>query len=135
MPDVDSFEALTDGVMVRVRPRFLDDESSPENHRYIWAYTVVIENRGGRTLQLMTRYWRITDCEGRTQEVEGVGVVGQTPVLRPGERFEYTSGAPLAAPSGVMQGIYQLEDDLGGVVEARIPLFALDSPYDTRNPS
>lgn len=135
MADTEPFMAETDGVIVRVRPRFLDEESSPENDRYIWAYTVVIENRAGKTLQLMTRYWQITDCEGRTQEVEGVGVVGQTPVLRPGERFEYTSGAPLAAPSGMMQGSYQLEDDLGGVVVARIPLFALDSPYDTRNPS
>jgi ApaG protein len=135
MIERDAFVAETDGVIVRVHPRFLDEESSPQNDRYIWAYTVVIENHGRKTLQLMTRHWRITDCEGRTQEVEGVGVVGQTPVLRPGERFEYTSGAPLAAPSGVMQGSYQLEDDLGGVVVARIPLFALDSPYDIRTPS
>jgi ApaG protein len=126
------YEAETDGVIVRVSPSFLDEESSPENHRYMWAYHVEIENRGERTLQLQTRHWRITDREGRVQVVNGVGVVGQTPVLRPGARFEYTSGAPLAAPSGLMQGSYRLTDETGATVEATIPLFALDSPYDER---
>jgi ApaG protein len=126
------YEAETDGVIVRVSPSFLDEESSPENHRYMWAYHVEIENRGERTLQLQTRHWRITDREGRVQVVNGIGVVGQTPVLRPGARFEYTSGAPLAAPSGLMQGSYRLTDETGATVEATIPLFALDSPYDER---
>jgi len=126
------YEAETEGVVVRVSPSFLEEESSPENHRYIWAYHVEIENRGQRTLQLQTRHWRITDREGRVQVVNGVGVVGQTPVLRPGARFEYTSGAPLAAPSGLMQGSYRLTDETGATIEARIPLFALDSPYDER---
>jgi ApaG protein len=126
------YEAETEGVVVRVSPSFLEEESSPENHRYIWAYHVEIENRGQRTLQLQTRHWRITDREGRVQVVNGVGVVGQTPVLRPGARFEYTSGAPLAAPSGLMQGSYRLTDETGTTIEARIPLFALDSPYDER---
>jgi len=101
----------------------------------MWAYHVEIENQGGRTLQLMTRHWRITDRDGRVQEVNGAGVVGQQPVLTPGAKFEYTSGAPLSAPSGMMQGVYRLADDAGAVLDARIPLFALDSPYDQSAPN
>jgi ApaG protein len=127
-----SYEAETDGIVVRVKPSFLEEESSPEQHRFIWAYHVEIENKGSRTFQLMTRHWRITDREGRVQEVNGSGVVGQNPVLAPGETFEYTSGCPLTEPSGMMQGTYRLEDEEGGMLEARIPLFALDSPYDNR---
>jgi ApaG protein len=130
-----SYEAETQGVVVRVKPAFLDEESSPEENRYIWAYHVEIENRGKRTLQLMTRHWHITDREGRVQEVNGSGVVGQNPVLKPGGRFEYTSGCPLNAPSGMMQGTYSMEDETGAMLEARIPLFALDSPYDRRAPN
>lgn len=129
------YVAETEGVIVRVRPTFLDDESSPAEHRFIWAYQVEIENRGSRTLQLVTRHWKITDRDGRVQEVNGAGVVGQQPILPPGGRFEYTSGAPLSAPSGLMQGIYRLTDEDGGYLDARIPMFALDSPYDHRAPS
>jgi ApaG protein len=130
-----AYEAETAGIFVRVRPMFLDAESAPEEDRYIWAYHVEIENRSGRTVQLMTRYWHITDCEGRVQEVNGSGVVGQQPVLQPGESFEYTSGCPLNAPSGMMRGTYHLEDEAGEKLEARIPAFALDSPYDQRAPN
>jgi ApaG protein len=130
-----SYEADTDGVVVRVRPAFLDEESSPEDNHYIWAYHVEIENRGKRTFQLMTRRWLITDRDGRVQEVNGSGVVGQNPVLKPGERFEYTSGCPLNAPSGMMQGTYTMEDDFGAKFDVRIPLFALDSHYDRRAPN
>lgn len=130
-----AYEAETDGVVVRVIPAFLEEESSPEENRFIWAYHVEIENRGKHTLQLMTRHWHITDREGRVQEVNGSGVVGQNPVLRPGARFEYTSGCPLNAPSGMMRGTYRLEDESGEMLEARIPLFALDSPYDKSQPN
>jgi ApaG protein len=130
-----AYEAETDGIVVRVRPSFLEDESSPEDHRFMWAYRVEIENRGGKRVQLMTRHWRITDSDGRVQEVNGSGVIGQNPVLEPGGRFEYTSGAPLTTPSGMMQGSYRLEDETGETVDARIPLFALDSPYDERRPN
>ena len=130
-----AYEAETNGIVVRVKPMFLDAESAPEEDRFIWAYHVEIENRSKRTVQLMTRYWHITDCEGRVQEVNGSGVVGQQPVLQPGERFEYTSGCPLNAPSGMMQGAYHLEDEAGEKLEARIPAFALDSPYDERQPN
>ncbi len=127
-----SYEAETNGVFVRATPMFIEEESSPEQGRYLWAYHIEIENRGARTLQLKTRHWRITDREGRVQHVDGPGVVGQQPVLGPGERFEYTSGCPLSAPSGVMQGTYDLTDDGGVSVVAQIPLFVLDSPYDRR---
>jgi ApaG protein len=126
------YEAETDGIVVRVTPSFLEDESRPEEHRFIWAYHIEIENKGERTVQLQTRHWRITDRDGRVQEVNGVGVVGKTPVLRPGDTFEYSSGAPLSVPSGMMQGAYRLTDEQGELIEVRIPLFALDSPYDRR---
>jgi ApaG protein len=126
------YEAETDGIVVRVTPSFLEDESHPEEHRFIWAYHIEIENKGERTVQLQTRHWRITDRDGRVQEVNGVGVVGKTPVLRPGDTFEYSSGAPLSVPSGMMQGAYRLTDEKGELIEVRIPLFALDSPYDRR---
>ena len=129
------YEAETDGVIVRVRPMFIDEESSPEDDKFLWAYQIEIENRGKRTLQLMTRYWQITDCDGRIQEVRGEGVVGKQPVLRPGGTFEYTSGCPLTTPAGMMQGAYQFENDEGDLFEAKIPLFALDSPYDERQPN
>ncbi len=129
------FEAETNGIRVSVEPTFLDRESAPREHRYVWAYRIEIENRSERRLQLMTRHWRITDSDGRMQEVNGDGVVGQQPVLPPGASFEYTSGCPLTTPSGLMQGAYRLRDDAGAELEARIPLFALDSPYDRRTPS
>lgn len=114
---------------------FIEAESSPEEDKFLWAYHVEIENRGNRTLQLMTRHWKITDSDGRMQEVKGEGVVGKQPVLRPGASFEYTSGCPLTTPSGLMQGAYQFEDEDGSAFEAKIPLFALDSPYDERRPN
>lgn len=129
------YEAETDGIIVRVRPMFMDEESSPEDDKFLWAYQIEIENRGKRTLQLMTRYWQITDSDGRIQEVRGEGVVGKQPVLRPGANFEYTSGCPLTTPSGMMQGAYQFEDEEGDFFEAKIPLFALDSPYDEHLPN
>ncbi|MEZ5938153.1 MAG: Co2+/Mg2+ efflux protein ApaG [Hyphomonadaceae bacterium] len=130
-----AFETETDGVVVRVTPSFLEAESAPAQDRYVWAYKVEIENRTDQALKLVTRHWRITDCEGRVQEVNGEGVVGQTPDIAPGERFEYTSGAPLSAPSGVMHGSYRFTEPDGGVVEAEIPMFPLDSPYDLRTPN
>ncbi len=130
-----SFEAETDGVLVRVSPQFVDEESSPERNHYVWAYHVEIENHGSRTLKLETRRWCITDRDGRVQDVEGPGVVGQHPVLEPGDRFEYTSGAPLAAPSGLMYGAYSLSDENGDIHDVQIPMFNLDSPYDLRRPS
>ncbi|MFZ4684893.1 MAG: Co2+/Mg2+ efflux protein ApaG [Hyphomonadaceae bacterium] len=129
------YEAETNGVCIRVRPVFVDEQSSPEDDRFLWAYHIEIENRGRHTLQLMTRHWRITDGDGRIQHVDGAGVIGKQPVLRPGARFEYSSGCPLTTPCGMMQGAYRFEDETGASVEATIPLFALDSPYDERRPN
>lgn len=123
------YEAETEGVCVQVTPQFLEDQSDIGQNRFVWAYTVRIENRGADTVQLINRYWRITDARGMTQEVRGPGVVGEQPVLRPGESFEYTSGAPLSTPSGIMVGQYEMARPGGSHFDAAIPAFSLDSPH------
>ncbi|WP_201154477.1 Co2+/Mg2+ efflux protein ApaG [Rhodothalassium salexigens] len=132
MDTVMSYEATTHAIVVEVTPFFLDDESDPEDHRYVWAYQVRIENQRGGTVQLLRRSWRITDALGRTHEVDGEGVVGEQPMIAPGDCFEYTSGAPLATPSGLMQGSYTMADHDGRPFEVTIPAFSLDSPYEAR---
>lgn len=134
-PPPPSYEAETEGIVIRVRPKFLHDESEPAKWRYVWAYTVEIENHSSLTWTLVLRRWQIVDSLGRTQSVVGEGVVGQQPTLAPGESFRYTSGAPLAAPSGMMSGSYEFEDSEGARIEAMIPAFSLDSPYDRARPS
>lgn len=124
------FEAETHNVVVRVRPRFLDSQSDPEARRFVWSYTIEIHNRSEERVQLIGRKWRITDDTGLTQEVTGAGVVGEQPILEPGMGYEYTSGAPLLTPCGVMVGWYQmirLRDK--APFEVAIPAFPLDSPY------
>ena len=124
------YEAVTRGIAVRVAPFFLPDQSEPDAGRYVWAYKVNIENQGGSTVQLMRRTWRITDAQGRTLHVEGDGVVGEQPVLQPGEAFEYTSGTPLETPSGFMAGDYHMvEQGSGAAFDVAIPAFSLDSPH------
>jgi ApaG protein len=127
------YEQTTKAVTVRVRPEYLKDRSDPDDRRYVWAYHVEIENRGNSTVKLLTRHWRITDGHGRTQEVRGDGVVGEQPVLRPGERFAYTSGCPLTTPSGFMVGSYQMVTPDGDQLEVAIPAFSLDSPHVARS--
>lgn len=125
------YEATTDDIKVTVRPMFLEEQSEPDEDHYVWAYHVTIENFGRRTVQLLNRYWRITDANGGVQEVRGPGVVGEQPVLAPGERFEYASGAPLTTPSGMMMGAYEMEGaDDGGRFDVAIPAFSLDSPHE-----
>lgn len=127
------YEQETAGVMVRVEPQFLPEESAPDEGRFVWAYTIEIENRSEDTVQLVSRFWRITDENGLTQEVEGEGVVGKQPILEPGTSFRYTSAAPLAAPSGVMMGAYSMRRlNDGGAFDIAVPLFALDSPHHVR---
>jgi ApaG protein len=111
---------------------FLPDQSDPEEERFFWAYTIEIVNLGHRTVQLMSRHWRITDAHGRLEEVRGPGVVGEQPILAPGGSFRYTSGCPLATSSGIMVGSYRFVDEAGRSFEAAIPAFSLDSPNAAR---
>lgn len=127
------FEQETGGMVVRVEPSFLPQESRPEENRFVWAYTIEIENRSEETVQLIARHWRITDENGFTQEVRGPGVVGEQPVIPPGRSFRYTSACPLAAPSGVMMGAYSMQRvDDRSAFDIAVPAFVLDSPYNTR---
>ncbi len=123
------YQKTTHAIQVTVKPSYLDDQSSPIDDHYVWAYQVRIENQGAETVQLLNRYWRITDENGQVHEVRGAGVVGEQPVLRPGDYFEYTSGTPLATPSGIMVGSYQMETADGESFDVAIPAFSLDSPY------
>ena len=123
------YEKTTANMRVRVRPEYLEDHSDPARERYFWAYHIEIANEGDRTVQLLSRYWRITDAFGRAEEVRGAGVVGKQPVLKPGENFEYSSGAPLPTASGFMVGRYQMVRDDGERFEIDVPAFSLDSPW------
>jgi ApaG protein len=124
-----SFAATTRDIVVSVQPVFLEEQSSPETRQFVWAYNVRIENAGRETVQLLRRHWKITDANGHLHEVHGDGVVGQQPVIHPGEAFEYASGTPLATPYGVMVGSYQMVSEAGERFEVAIPAFSLDSPH------
>lgn len=113
---------------IRIATRYLDDQSAPEEDRFVFAYTISIRNAGSSAAQLMRRHWVITDANGRVQEVRGDGVIGEQPWLRPGEDFEYTSGAVLETSVGTMQGSYEMVGDDGTVFEAPIPMFTLSVP-------
>jgi ApaG protein len=123
------YSATTRAIKVTVKPFFLEDQSSPPDDHYVWAYHVRIENHGSETVQLRRRHWRITDALGRLQEVKGAGVVGEQPILNPGEAYEYTSGTPLPTPSGIMVGSYEMETKAGESFAVAIPAFSLDSPH------
>lgn len=123
------YTKVTRDIRITVEPVFLEDQSIPSQNHFVWAYHVKIQNEGGETVQLRTRYWRITDALGRVQEVRGPGVVGEQPRLPPGKSFEYTSGTPLTTPSGIMVGSYQMETDAGEMFDAAVPAFSLDSPH------
>lgn len=123
------YSAVTQSIKVTVKPVYLEDQSSPTENHYVWAYHVRIENQGDSTVQLRSRHWRITDALGRLQEVRGAGVVGEQPILKPGGTFEYTSGTPLPTPSGIMTGTYEMEREGGDRFDIKIPAFSLDSPH------
>ena len=131
MPAAPIYQETTRAITVSVQPEFLDNQSEPDEGHYVWAYHIRIENHGSETVQLVTRHWQITDGRGQTQEVRGPGVVGEQPVLKPGDAFEYSSGTPLATPTGFMQGSYQMTTPDGGQFDAVVPAFSLDSPYET----
>ena len=128
MFETQPYEAETDGVVVRVQPAYLAGQSDPEGGRWVWAYQVSIENRRDHAVQLMARHWVITDARGHVEQVRGPGVIGEQPVIRPGDTYTYASGCPLSAPSGAMQGTYLMNDDLGDAFEVVIPAFSLDVP-------
>jgi ApaG protein len=126
------YRAVTNGVQVTVEPRFVAEESQPDDGRWFWAYQIEIRNLGGEEVRLRARHWRITDATGRTQEVRGAGVVGEQPLLKPGQAFTYTSGCPLPTPSGIMVGSYRMEGEDGAEFDVAIPAFSLDSPDEAR---
>ncbi|PWS38449.1 Co2+/Mg2+ efflux protein ApaG [Falsiroseomonas bella] len=126
----ESYSATTRSIRVSVRAFYLADQSEPERAHYVWAYRVAIVNEGKETVQLLRRSWFITDGQGRTQQVHGEGVVGEQPVLEPGQNFEYTSGTPLSTPSGFMRGAYHMVvSGTGETFDVAIPAFSLDSPH------
>ncbi len=129
------YQERTRSIQISVEPFYLDDQSAPEQSRFVFGYRVQIDNQGRDVVQLVSRHWRITDALGRTMEVRGAGVVGQQPVLQPGEHFEYTSGTPLATPSGIMVGSYEMVTTGGEHFEVAIPAFSLDVPGMLTSPN
>jgi ApaG protein len=126
----DDYTETTRGIRVTVRSFYLDDQSEPEQGRFVWAYRIAIRNEGSETVQLLKRSWCITDARGRSQRVHGEGVVGEQPVLEPGQHFEYTSGTPLPTPSGFMEGAYHMVvTGTGEAFDVAVPAFSLDSPH------
>ena len=122
------YSSVTHSISVEVEPSYLEGESNPSNGQYFWKYHVIITNDGPFEVQLLTRYWRITDATGRVQEVRGDGVVGETPILAPGASFEYASGCPLSTSSGIMSGSFQMAREDGIMFDIEIPAFSLDIP-------
>ncbi|ACI53479.1 Co2+/Mg2+ efflux protein ApaG [Rhizobium redzepovicii] len=122
------YRALTKDIEVVVEPFYLEEQSDPEDDRYVWGYRIVISNNSAIAVRLVNRYWNITDQNGQVDEVTGPGVVGEQPRLSPGDTYEYSSGCPLDTPSGLMFGHYQMETDEGEMFDVDIPAFSLDSP-------
>src|SRR5882672_4420734 len=126
------YTATTRAIEVTVRPQYLPDQSDSAKSQFVWAYFVRIENKGDIAVQLRSRHWKITDALGRMQEVRGPGVVGKTPLLRPGEVFEYNSGTSLSTPSGIMGGTYQMVSESGENFDIEVPTLSLDTPTAER---
>ena len=126
------YKATTDHIDVSVETFYLDDQSEPDKERWVFGYRITIENHGRDTVQLLTRHWRITDARGRVIEVKGDGVVGEQPLLAPGERFQYTSGTPLGTPTGFMVGTYGMVTNEGRHFEVSVPAVSLDAPDPQR---
>ena len=122
------YQKETRAIQITVKPFYLEEQSEPDDSQYVFAYHIRIENTGQDVVQLLNRYWQITDGLGRIQEVRGPGVVGEQPVLRPGEAFEYTSGCPLNTSTGIMEGTYEMETLDGERFDVDIPAFSLDAP-------
>ena len=129
MTATETSTALTDGIRITVRSSYVADQSAPLVRRYVFSYTVRIANEGVEAAKLLTRHWIITDGAGKVEEVRGPGVVGQQPVLKPGEHFEYTSGCVLQTPRGEMRGTYQMHRPDGRGFDAVIAPFVLALPH------
>jgi len=126
------YRAVTRGIEVSVEPFYLEEQSNPDENRYVWGYRITIANNSTETVQLRSRYWQITDANGHVEEVRGAGVVGEQPTLEPGDSFQYSSGCPLTTTSGVMVGRYQMQGNGGSMFEVDIPAFSLDIPEQRR---
>jgi ApaG protein len=122
------YQECTRAIRISVEPYYVDAQSSPANHRFVFGYRIQINNEGTETVQLISRHWRITDGLGRTMEVRGPGVVGEQPILEPGDSYEYSSGTPLATPNGIMVGSYQMVNSSGEQFDVKVPAFSLDAP-------
>ncbi len=120
--------STSDEIDIQVEVRYIERESDPDGKRFVFAYTITISNAGGEAAQLLNRYWRITDAEGKVEEVEGPGVVGKQPLLEPGESFRYTSAAILTTPVGSMEGHYEFQRQDGETFLAPIQAFSLSQP-------
>jgi ApaG protein len=129
------FTKTTRDIKVTASPRFLPEHSEPTDNHYVWSYTIHLENYGDKPVQLINRHWQITDAKGLTQDVRGAGVIGEQPVLKPGETFQYTSGTALNSPSGVMLGEYEMVTPDGERFDVEVPAFSLDSPYQMGRPN
>ena len=126
------YSRVTRDIEITVLPEFVPERSDEEHGQFFWAYTVEIANQGQSVVQVTPRHWQITDANGRLEEVKGKGIVGEQPVLKPGESFRYTSGCPLPTPSGFMVGSYRVVEESGTVFDAEIPMFSLDRPSSKR---
>jgi ApaG protein len=126
------YTATTKRISVTVEPRYLADRSDPSESRFFWSYTVEIANKSATPVQIVARHWVITDQLGRREDVRGIGVVGEQPVIEPGSSFTYTSGCPLQTPSGTMVGSYQAVGADGEMFSVAIPAFSLDIPGEKR---
>ncbi len=125
------YQHETDGIIISVVPRFMEQQSDPQSGHYVWSYSVEIINDGEDIVQLESRFWSIIDANGYKQTVEGSGVVGEQPVLNPGDSYSYVSGCPLGTSSGIMAGHFVMRCDSSRTFKAKIPAFSLDSPYET----
>lgn len=123
------YRETTRGISITVEPDYLEEESEPAEDHYVWAYTVRIDNRSDSAVRLKNRHWTIADATGRMVEVQGDGVIGEQPLIAPGDVYEYSSGCPLSTPSGLMYGHYGMETSSGESFRAHVPPFSLDSPY------
>lgn len=128
------YRAITQNIEVTVEPFYLEQQSVPDDSHYVWAYRVTIINHSDETVQLRSRFWKITDANGKTEEIRGPGVLGEEPVLQPGDSYQYSSGCPLTTSSGMMSGHYMMQNHAidkageGEIFAITIPAFSLDLP-------